>query len=324
MSAALASLSTRAGLGSEYPAAAFDDRAYLAERYRTLLAMPQDTESSLRGVVQSTLENPGSLARAMLAFRIAAYMGIASERGGEMAIAIEYFHTASLLLDDLPSMDDASERRGRTCAHLIYGEASTILGSLAFINQAYTLIWRYIAGLPRANVAVAAQTVSACLGAAGVVGGQALDLRFAQRQGGEGAVLKIAAAKTVPLIRLPLLLPALDGGADRAVLDGLDELATLWGLSYQILDDFKDEVMTMAETGKDTRVDLALGRPNLPQGTGHGHAMTRLSILLLEAEEVVATLQSRDVRWACLDEFQCVLVAKRDTVKALLQRRFGS
>ena len=74
-------------------------------------------------------------------------------RAKDLAIALEYFHTASLLFDDLPCMDNASERRGVPCVHLAFGEAGAILAALALINRAYALSWRAVSGCFAASVA---------------------------------------------------------------------------------------------------------------------------------------------------------------------------
>ena len=53
------------------------------------------------------------------------------------ACAIEAVHAASLMLDDLPSMDDAPLRRGRPAAHVAFGEAVTILAAFGLLNEAF-------------------------------------------------------------------------------------------------------------------------------------------------------------------------------------------
>jgi len=56
-------------------------------------------------------------------------------RALDVACAMEMVHAASLVLDDLPSMDDAQLRRGVPCAHQVYGEGAAILAALALINR---------------------------------------------------------------------------------------------------------------------------------------------------------------------------------------------
>ena len=54
--------------------------------------------------------------------------------------AIEMVHTASLILDDLPSMDDAKTRRGRPTCHVAHGEATAILAAFALVNRAFEIL----------------------------------------------------------------------------------------------------------------------------------------------------------------------------------------
>src|SRR5689334_4084547 len=82
--------------------------------------MPLDgcQDVRLRAVVSDVLAHPGSLARAQLAYGLGVRRGLDPERALKLGVAVEYFHSASLIFDDMPSMDDATERRGRSCPHV--------------------------------------------------------------------------------------------------------------------------------------------------------------------------------------------------------------
>jgi geranylgeranyl pyrophosphate synthase len=206
------------------------------------------------------------------------------------------FHSSSLLFDDMPSMDDASERRGRPCPHLVHGEAATILGALALITRGYGLLWEAIGegiGAPGAaeRCQAAAALVGECLGVAGILDGQARDVSFRRDGASPEVAARVAADKTVPLVRLAIVLPAIVAGAGRETVLRLERLATVWGLAYQILDDFKDSLMGAEETGKTPGRDAGLGRPNLPALTGSREAVARLRRLLAEARHFVGALE---------------------------------
>ena len=169
----------------------------------------------------------------------------------------------------------------------------------------------------------------------GILNGQALDLRFGERFGGgsgggggadggtSGAdVLRVAEGKTVSLIRLTLVLPALTAGAGEATLASLERLARAWGLAYQVLDDFKDCLMSHTETGKSSARDGELGRPNLPRVAGWQPALDRLESLLAEAGELVAALGTGGAAaWRPLVRLQAVMERELDDVRARLPRR---
>lgn len=287
------------------------ERAYVLDGFRRLLPAPVDLEPGLRAVVRDLLDHPGSLARAQLAFGVLRELDHAPEAARALAVAVEYFHTASLVFDDLPSMDDALERRGRACPHRVHGEAAAVLGALALINRAYGLLWTVLGGLAPERARRAAALVEECLGAAGVLDGQARDLRYDPRRSGARAVLRVAAGKTVPLVRLSLVLPALAGGAEDGELALLEELSAAWGFAYQVLDDFKDLLASQEETGKSPARDRALGRPNLPAAVGFGVAMERLAGFLARGAAAIDGLTGTHPRWSRLGTLQRYLEDER-------------
>jgi geranylgeranyl pyrophosphate synthase len=292
------------------------DLRYLSEGFRSLLPVDGGVEGHLRGVVEDVLGHPGSLVRAQLAYSVLRRHAVDAEPARELAVAIEYFHTASLVFDDMPAMDDAEERRGHPCPHRVYGEAAATLGALALINQGYALLWRTLGRLEPARSARAAELVNHCLGLRGILDGQARDLHFDPTTAGEADVLRVAEGKTGTLIRLTLLLPAIVGGAAEEELGRLDRLATVWGLAYQITDDFKDSLMSRDETGKSTRRDGELGRPNLPGVMGSERAYATLEALLDEGRDLLAAFDGE--RWGQLASVQEILEQERRKVAARL------
>ncbi len=278
----------------------------LTRAFNELFAVPLSLETHLRGVLDLALAQPGSLVRAQLAYAALLRPDIKPERALQIAVAIEYFHTASLVFDDLPCMDDATERRGRPCPHVLHGEAASILGALGLVNRAYCLLWEALANLPADVVREAAATVDQCLGAAGILDGQARDLHFRPGSNAVNDVLDVAAAKTGTLIRLTLLLPAIVARVPVAQRDLLTSLATVWGQMYQILDDFKDLLATDKQVGKTTRRDASRQRPNLPLQVGVEAARQHLASLADRSADLVEALIDDDPHWhflASLDRY---------------------
>jgi geranylgeranyl pyrophosphate synthase len=283
--------------------------------FSTLLRPDAAIEPHLRGVIEDVLAHPGSLARAQLAFGLGQRLGVPGGCALRLAVATEYFHASSLIFDDLPAMDDAAERRGRPCPHRVWGEAAATLGALAFITRGYALLWEGIGPLPPRRRDRAAALVGECLGLAGILDGQSRDVHFTHRPGGDAEMLRVEAAKTVPLIRLALLLPALAAGLEEPTLARLERLAAGWGLAYQVLDDFKDDLLTDDEAGKTTGRDRSLGRPNLPARAGHLQAFDRLGALLDGTAAELAALSRRSAnRWEPLVRLQRVLDESRQRV----------
>ena len=243
-------------------------------------------EAHLAGAVGDLLASPGTLVRAQLAYGVGRALGLEVAAARSAAVAVEYLHTASLVFDDLPAMDDASERRGRPCPHLLYGEGAAILAGLALVHRAHALVAEAAAGLPAACERRAWMRLEENVGLAGILDGQARDLHF--RSGGDPAA--IAAGKTTPLLRLALLLPAALAGAAPETEAALDRLACAWGRAYQALDDFRDILESARQSGKTGRRDAKLGRPNLVRAIGPERALAALDQDLGEAALQVVSL----------------------------------
>lgn len=295
-----------------------DDFAFLLDGYRTLLAVPPETETHLYHVLRDALDAPGSLARAQLAYGLLKRPGVERTQARKAAIALEYFHTASLLFDDLPSMDDAKERRGRPCPHVRYGEAAAQLGALSFITRAYAMLWEVVSGLPARRRARATRLVEECLGVSGILNGQARDLHFGRGSRTPEDALSAARSKTVTLIRLTLLLPALIADAPARVLISLERAGESLGLAYQILDDFKDRVFSREESGKTVGRDADLGRPNFVLAAGREAALSRLRRLLRSGARAAAVVQRRGWGGGSLSKLHELLDQEAQSVAARL------
>ena len=274
----------------------------LRRAFHTGLSLPQGTEPHLAGALRDTLQHPGSMVRAELAFRVAGSYALSEERSENLAIAIEYFHTASLLFDDLPSMDDARLRRGNPCAHHVYGEGAAILAALAIINRAYSLVWKAIAGLPPEVQAASLTYLERHLGICGLLNGQSQDLHYSRLSPRLREPQAVAMGKTVSLIRLALVLPAIVAQAHSPEIHLLDRLAIFWGLSYQTLDDLKDVLASDEVPGKTTARDAFLDRPNLALAIGIPESFHRVDRLMNLACRVIVRLTGRRPRLAFLRE----------------------
>jgi len=271
--------------------------ALLVRALRDHAPLTSAGEPRLRSVIEQAVTNPGRLVRAQLVYAAAVRHGLSSAAAARLAAAVEYYHVASLLLDDLPCMDDATERRGRICPHLVHGEATVILAALALINRAYALIGFLLPEFPPALRLPAQACLDSCLGPAGLLGGQAADLRYAETAPSARAVLAIALRKTGALFSLSVLLPAFLAGPDAREFRALKSLCLYWGLAYQIADDLADAGGAEDHT-----------RPNLVHVEGAAAARARLARLQRLAEGTLRKLTARDSRWTYLAEIQSRLL----------------
>jgi geranylgeranyl pyrophosphate synthase len=266
-------------------------------------------EPRLLAALRQGAEHPGKLLRGNLVLTAARRHGLAPGHAARLACAVEYFHTASLLLDDLPCMDDAGLRRGQPCVHRRHGEATAILAALALINRAYALVGEALARRPLAVRRRATTWLDRSLGLAGLVGGQAWDLAFASTDRSPALVSRIAAGKTGALFALAIQLPATLARPTLTERQSLDALCVYWGQFYQIADDLSDLAATPAATGKTVGRDRALARPNLALALGRKRALERLARLDHQARRSLATLRVRGgARWDYLAELHAALV----------------
>jgi geranylgeranyl pyrophosphate synthase len=258
--------------------------------YSRDLPLMQGIDSHLFAAVRYVLDRPGSLVRARMAFRVATAFGMEAVAAQSLATALEYFHTASLIFDDLPCMDDASMRRGVACVHRKYGEHEAILAALALINRAYALAWQSIAESPRSARQHGMEFLEDCLGVHGLLNGQSLDLNYALLPHTRETTERIAHGKTVSLIRLALVWPALLAGATEREQRLLERISTFWGLAYQIADDLKDVLQSVQQSGKSAARDALLDRPNLAAAIGIRKASIRLARLIRAGDGTLGAL----------------------------------
>lgn len=264
--------------------------APMEDAFRSFLPLPEALDPAFEEALRHVLDHPGSLVRPQMVVQAGAAYGLDKIPARDLAIALEYFHTASLIFDDLPCMDDAQERRGVPCVHFAFGEAGAILAALAFINRAYALAWKAAAESPRECQFNALAYLEKCLGLEGLLNGQSLDLHYGTLPHNRETTEKIARGKTVSLIRLTLVLPAMLGGARAREIQLLERIALYWGLAYQMVDDLKDVLESAAEASKTVGRDLLLDRPNAAAVMGVSGTIDRLSRFLQFGDSTLCSL----------------------------------
>ncbi|HEX8473879.1 MAG TPA: polyprenyl synthetase family protein [Pyrinomonadaceae bacterium] len=192
----------------------------------------------------------GKRLRPVLTLLGAELVGGASDAALRAATAVEYVHTSSLIFDDLPCMDDASERRGRLCLHRRYDEGLAVLVALALMNASYGLVFDDERTKPERAIAAHAELV-ACIGTDGMVTGQTIDLSDGASRDGFDAMRNL---KTSALMRLSVRLGAILSGAHAQQLAALSRFAELLGEAYQISDDVIDLAEDAALAGSSARL----------------------------------------------------------------------
>ena len=199
-----------------------------------------------------TVSAPSKRVRPVLTLLAAELCGGVPARAVPAAAVMELVHASSLILDDLPSMDDAPLRRGRKANHLEFGEAIAILAAFGLLNLAYrTLVRAYDAPLAARLSSLVAEAV----GTDGLIGGQAVDLLATDQQISFETLERIHRGKTGALFSAAATSGAIIAGAPGDAVGSLAAYAKNLGLAFQIIDDVLDVEGDPSETGKAVRED---------------------------------------------------------------------
>jgi geranylgeranyl diphosphate synthase type II len=206
----------------------------------------------LRESMAYSLLAGGKRLRPALCLAAAERCGVSPEKALPMAVALEFIHTASLIHDDLPCMDNDDLRRGKPTNHKAFGETMALIAGDALIIWAFGYALSHLPhfGIPYERVSRASAILAEASGPSGMCGGQALDTDKESRGAGEDFVYDIAGAKTAALIRASVVTGAILGDISDTTLQCYYDYGTHLGLAFQIVDDILDVTSTREELGK--------------------------------------------------------------------------
>jgi geranylgeranyl diphosphate synthase, type II len=232
--------------------------ARVNRRLPELLPPPSARPEPVHQAMHYALTGAGKRVRPVLTLAVADLFGCRSEPVLDLACAVEMVHACSLVLDDLPAMDDAALRRGRPTVHREFGESVALLAALALLNRAYALVAEAATrlALRRYTTEDVVHHLAAAIGSDGLIGGQALDLLAAPGEMDLDVLEYIHSHKTGALFMAAGELGAMAAEARRRDLEVIARFAKNLGLAFQISDDLLDVLGTPEETGKDTGKDV--------------------------------------------------------------------
>jgi len=232
-------------------------RAGVDRRLAELAPLAGSAPDRLVEAVRYSLLAPGKRFRPMVTLLAAAELGAPEGAALDVACAFEMIHAASLILDDLPSMDDAGLRRGLPTIHRAFDEATAILAGVGLLNQAYAVI-AADQGLPAPLRAELAGRAAHAVGFSGLIAGQARDLFDRDQLRDPAALDRLNHEKTGVLIIAAAQVGALVAGAPEAVVEAMGVFARHIGLAFQIRDDLIDAQDSVEAAGKDVGKDAAM------------------------------------------------------------------
>lgn len=212
---------------------------------KSILSLGEKTK--LRDACEYALKSGGKRFRPLLVLLVAEALGN-NLNVLDAALSVEFFHTASLIVDDLPCMDNEEERRSQPTLHKIYGESIALLSSYALICAAFeklhtNTIRMREAESPFREAADAAgilalECATRCAGISGATGGQFYDI-FPPNLSLD-TLRQVIYQKTVTLFEVSFVFGWLFGGGEPYRIEQVKKSAYHFGMAFQIADDLGD------------------------------------------------------------------------------------
>ncbi len=229
--------------------------------------------------------------------------GLDPDAATPCACAFELLHTATLIHDDLPAIDNADMRRGRPSCHVAFDEPTAILAGDALIVAAFAAMadQASVPQTPPALVLPAIERFASAVQA--VILGEAADIRGEKLPPSAELLSFIHQHKTASLIRAAAACGAILAGADPQALQTVDEYASACGLMFQITDDLLDVEGDEAELGKPTGADAQAGKQTYPAVYGVQESRRRARELADRAAAAARRLPANQPIWLALVEF---------------------
>jgi farnesyl diphosphate synthase len=273
-----------------------------------LLLVPPDLEARVYDAMRYAALAPGKRLRPFLVLASARLFGVARRCALQVAAAVEMVHAYSLVHDDLPAMDNSDLRRGRPTCHKQFDEATAVLAGDGLLTAAFeALSDPDTHGDPAVRCELVAALASAA-GAAGMVGGQMIDLLAEHQSLDIGAITRLQRMKTSALIAFSCEAGAILAKAPLEVRTALRGYAHDLGLAFQIADDLLDVEGSEAETGKPVGADAVAGKATFVSILGVKRARAQAELLIRQA---VAHLDLFEQRAELLREVARFVIARR-------------
>lgn len=254
-------------------------------------ALSADAPQVIKDAMRYAVCGGGKRVRPVLCYAVCEMLGGDKGAVKNLALAVEFIHSYSLVHDDLPAMDNDDYRRGKLSTHKKFGEATGILAGDALLNFAFETLF---SDLPDGNVSKgyldAAAIIAEYAGYSGMIGGQVLDL---ENENSESATEKelydIYLNKTAKLILAPILAASCVNG--KKYYSELKEYGYNIGILFQITDDIMDACGTLEEIGKTPHKDDAENKLTSIKVFGLDGAKERAFTHYVKAKEIIEKIE---------------------------------
>jgi geranylgeranyl diphosphate synthase, type II len=272
----------------------FDLKAYLAARQQLVeaaldRAFPVTYPERIYEAMRYSLFAGGKRLRPVLCLATSELVGGTIEMAMPTACALEMIHTMSLIHDDLPAMDNDDFRRGKATNHKVFGEAVAILAGDGLLAYAFEHIAEETKNVAPDRLLKVIARLGRAVGAAGLVGGQVVDLDC---EGATDVTIDtlnfIHTHKTAALLETSVVSGAILAGASDLDVQRLSRYAQAIGLAFQIVDDILDLTSTQEELGKSIGKDERAQKATYPKLWGIEESRQQAQTLIDQAKSEVA------------------------------------
>jgi geranylgeranyl diphosphate synthase, type II len=267
----------------------FDLLSYLKVRQQlceTALdkAVPMNYPDKIYEAMRYSLLAGGKRLRPILCIATCEMIGGTIDISMPTACALEMIHTMSLIHDDLPAMDNDDYRRGKLTNHKIYGEDIAILAGDGLLAYAFEHVVTYTENVPPDRILQVISRLGRATGAAGLVGGQVVDLECEGKTDTSLETLNfIHNHKTAALLEASVVCGGILAGASPENIQSLSRYSQNIGLAFQIIDDILDITSTQEKLGKTVGKDLKAQKVTYPSLWGIEDSRQKANQLIEEA-----------------------------------------
>jgi geranylgeranyl diphosphate synthase type II len=190
----------------------------------------------------------------------------------------------SLIHDDLPAMDNDDYRRGKLTNHKVYGEDIAILAGDGLLAYAFEFVAVNTLNVPAERVLQVVAKLGRAVGAAGLVGGQVVDLESEGKADVSLETLNfIHNHKTAALLESSVVCGGILAGMQESDLQRLSHFSQNIGLAFQIIDDVLDITATQEQLGKTAGKDLQAQKVTYPSLWGIEESQNQAQQLITAA-----------------------------------------
>jgi len=228
-------------------------RQRINHRLSELIPAESEEPQRLHRAMRHSLLGGGKRIRPIITITVAGHLGDSEAQALDPACAVEMVHAASLIIDDLPLMDDATVRRGQPANHIVFGEDTALLAAMALLNRAYAVTGSAPGLDPELRMRLVS-LLSDAIGSNGLIGGQMLDLEDWPGRDA-GALEQTNMLKTAALFVVGAETGALISGVSASEVEAVRHFARDLGLAFQVFDDLLDVSHSEVEAGKNVDQD---------------------------------------------------------------------